>query len=1277
MARTHVDVTETSHPILNQVTPSELRQTAEASSHHPAFVDQRIQELLLAFEAEWERNEAIWDAVLKLGIDLAEYFKAKKIALSPEVIAIFAQNIGNLHLSPTASTRLFSHMGIISRLHDEAVLAFGRKRNKDKKGEDNDGDNDQRAAEEPISPRRRSTLPFVTIDPIYQVPNIEGARIAQAFYLAGEFLRNLNDGVQKSGLLLEPSVEIPQAAEILEVRTATGNSARTNDIQRTKAALITYGQQLLAHIRQDADPEVIMRHFILLLAHLPSTESKISELATDTELTQILGELREHKDIFKQLRKAVKNLNTHGNQDIASHKKTVEHLKNCVTWLSRLLERPQWYENFTADSQAMLQKNVALSNDALQEGYPRLAWHPTESHYEVIDSPTSAQKLVMAAFTTAEEFRRRVHTRQKSGSSDSASSSRSSSPASESLSNDEEYVLHLMEIQAPKDSKMEEEEEASFIFEEMTRQRAQIPTLVKFHDAYYLYGISQTKKEPIKAALRLIETARNPILLAELQILDFRRSPETSSTIISNYENPKIYKKILSLKNDHSLLPALLNHYVPALISACEAPVNQKDRYIKIAEAFVSLAHGLYPYLKRKNLAGNGGAGAEAIERFIQNISIHPLFENVIALLSNPKNQKILGLALRVITEHKINISSNEATVAQLSASEKPDVIPGIKPTRILNLAALFLMNLATPLSNKLAQEKKEQEINGFQEALIDVLPVEIFLPSIEEDNKIKAIIKHAKSLTQTFRDAENMEEKTRYKKIVADLIQLSPYLWPNQPGMRPNLSEDEMAELAASPEAQQAFEALSEFKPVIEELYTAITHKKFLKILGEKIAPSKIKTQSQLNNLLRQFNQLKVYIALIKNIVVDHAWEKPFVETLENALQDPMSPTSIDCLLEDALQSSSDLIDEEHASRQKPLIISKIFSDAAHALLTFLHIVRTILTPIAVVQHFIPISKKKGGWIVVDIFFFPFLSPDKIIEKYKLNGTFGRLIYSIFWLGLAGVSPMLLNQVGVTILTTSIFGFSPPVYALMLLGMFLYLSLHLWSSSELHNRIKLDDHESTTLRVENMRLLAETESPNMSQLNSPQQSPSPESIKPPVNNKPFTGFRPFTVDETEANDLLNLMPPAATTRPGKQAAPKETRQLDSLPPSRHLSENQNVRLEEKQTEQLVQHPPVSQETPPVTTNSPNIKEQQNAPQVATRRHSFCSFDEYNSGKKRWPTTQAPIGRGRMAAWDDTYQPLLHYNLFEEQQRAKLALAATPQHPQSPVQLEEPLKLEI
>ncbi|MDF3055440.1 MAG: hypothetical protein K0Q74_1347, partial [Gammaproteobacteria bacterium] len=340
-------------------------------SFFPALIHRHIPELVGAFASlPKNRNKSICNTVLKLGIDLIEYFKTKKLALSPEIIANFMQNIGILYFSPETSTQLFSHIGAINRLHDNAYLALHRsKRSLQDDDEDeeydrqpqgfigslrdvinklfNSGyqelqqDNKQESKEDgnySSTAKQQRTLSKLTepadmgLDDIYKQPTTEQERIAQAFYVAGEVLRNISDSVtdQKPNpfsALLTPEIlnaysiasntESAIREDLLPLPTEKPHAAVAaeslkkddkDNAEPNKTALIIYGRSLLEALEQNnPDPKMIVDAFITLLTKLSATETddKISNLAKDLSLGEILAALRKHHDIFRQLRNTV------------------------------------------------------------------------------------------------------------------------------------------------------------------------------------------------------------------------------------------------------------------------------------------------------------------------------------------------------------------------------------------------------------------------------------------------------------------------------------------------------------------------------------------------------------------------------------------------------------------------------------------------------------------------------------------------------------------------------------------------------------------------------------------------------------------------------------------------------------------------------------------------------------------------------------------------------------------------------------------------------------
>ncbi|MDF3055612.1 MAG: hypothetical protein K0Q74_1519, partial [Gammaproteobacteria bacterium] len=275
-------------PRTNPATYRTILSLQQDHSFFPTLIWHHLPALLSAFDSDLEteeRNNEIYNAIQELGIDLSEYFKAKGIELSEQAISEFVHNIAT-HSSLQAPLKLFSHMGVINKLYDDARLQ-----------EESSASAVQASASS----------------------NIQG--IDNCFILAGKVLKGINDQISKANpnpfsqtLLTADMLNAYLTAAVSAEDTQTPLAADTLNgwlsshspaaavIASTETALIIHGKQLLKLIETNANAQNILDAFVTLLANLPQTERNLSELANNLELTLILDGLRKHSEIFKQLR---------------------------------------------------------------------------------------------------------------------------------------------------------------------------------------------------------------------------------------------------------------------------------------------------------------------------------------------------------------------------------------------------------------------------------------------------------------------------------------------------------------------------------------------------------------------------------------------------------------------------------------------------------------------------------------------------------------------------------------------------------------------------------------------------------------------------------------------------------------------------------------------------------------------------------------------------------------------------------------------------------------
>jgi hypothetical protein len=565
-----------------------------------------------------------------------------------------------------------------------------------------------------------------------------------------------------------------------------------------------------------------------------------------------------------------------------------------------------------------------------------------------------------------------------------------------------------MEIQK---SNQQLEDVAAFILEHV-KQNAEIPTLVKFGDAYYVYGCSIVENE-LKQTVRLIvdgsekgnkKTKRKKALLAKLNALNFK---EKHSIGISPANNSSIYNAILSINNEHSLLPAVLDRYIPALIQAC-----QTRNPTEISNAFVFLARYLNSYLRKKGLLT-----AANVSDFVQIISAHPSSHSLAQALAAHAGS--LGKLGAVITAYEFQIS-NPADGAQSPSSSK------MEATRPLKLANAFLMGLIESATDK----EDKDEVERFKTALANALAPHVREEegSVTPGDPVEKLTRHAELLQDIFQVTKDMREGTRHREIVRYLIPLSKKLDIKR---IPNDSE-----LAKNEKAVDAFLALNEFEPTtIQNLCRAIDA--LVSDATATLRASKALDQSQPidKTTLEQYKAVSRYLKLIHSTLRQCIWEQKLADTFKSGLEDPSSPTN-----------------------QQPITIAKIL----------FYIFYFIPFPLATLQRGIPISKKRNsGWIVLDILLLPLLPPDKLAEKYELEGgsqLFIRIPYTLFWIASAGVFPIFFEHSSL-IMIASLVGISHmPLF--MALAMFAVMIYHQASSYVLHHYAQP--------KIRNMRLLGD-----------------------------------------------------------------------------------------------------------------------------------------------------------------------------------------------------------
>ncbi|MDF3055420.1 MAG: hypothetical protein K0Q74_1327, partial [Gammaproteobacteria bacterium] len=1048
----------------------------------PALIHRRTRELIAAFnmESESDRNEAIWDTMLKLGIDLAEYFKVKGIKLSRKSIPDFVQRIAVHPILHQTSTNLFAYIGAISAVHDEAILAFDRSQ----RPKDDEKDENYPPVVENHTSHRKLTVPSAEAESaanaIYQQPTTERMRIAQAFCLAGKVLKGINDQATRETQDFFPKQLTVEMLQAWNIPSSTASPLASNEALHDAAVPpigpIQAARLLLAAIQQEnRDAKAIMRAFITLLQKLPERYNDMHQLISNPDCAQILNGLRKHRDIFKQLQYLITTFKAND-----AYRSTAERLRNGINRFSRLLEKPEWYDKFRDASKQMSEENIVLlEGTQVEQGYPVLGWDPIESDpdYKLIDAAftLSFEKLWQSLQSLRGALLSPRSPKQKLSEDESLSSPRAeAAPIPDTKS--KAYTLYLADVSVAQDSKMDGDDEPKFILGQMQKQGAKIPTLIKFGDAYYLYGISKKEEE----VAWLIRVRAGSKLLKRLQTIDF------TQTLIHidrhNTEDYLIYQAILSKKDDHSLLPALLDEYVPTLLEACET--GDKN---KICDAFVAFSHKFYDrYMSQKGLVD-----FIPLSEVVNAISTHPLFRPFIEQLSAYKDT--ITVLANVSSKHQQKLA--DAIGKQEIEANGPGL--SYKAARSLALGCAFLRDLATSVPTK--QSEKEKEVVAFKAAFTVELAAneDDSPPSPPPQNQadeiqIKILVAHAQSLQKLFLKTKG--EKRRHQDIAKHLIACSKEL-PD------NLYYEKIKKpLTNNKQAQQAFEALNEALGDTMGYLTAamdLTRDVKPQKAGEERAKWKAKTKPCRN-----------YIQLIDDILKSVIWQKSLADTLKYGLNHPQrsspkhqpnspehhqlqahsssrhsplpkplsppgDPNAVprfdlnnEQVLDDGLLGSGP---NSNVNILKPASAAKDPNKQAVTIWrVFLYFCAIPFLPVILLQRLTPLPKEKGmGWKVLDGLLLGFRSPDKLAEKYELTGGSQIIIrgpYILYWLGLGQASLPLLELVSLTIpsaflssipylqLVADFVGLSP-LQTFMVAGMILYIGIQQLPSYGLHRQ--------------------------------------------------------------------------------------------------------------------------------------------------------------------------------------------------------------------------------